>query len=430
MEKKIERETVPQDAENFEPIAIIKSFYPLTLLKKIYLSIVLFAEKGILNFAASGAFYFLLSIIPLALIFVTVLDTYLAGYGKISDAFFNFLSGLNPDINKKFFEQIGLLGGNSGKVVFGIVGGVGLIWSSRSVFSGMKSTFDIIFDDGESGNVILNNLIPFIFVPIIFALSVLFFVATALFNRINALIERFGIKELSDFALSGGFSTGAMILFVFGATFCLYRFLPARRPATLNAFTGAVLFTLSILLMQNVFYKIVHVADYYLVYGVISVLIAGLYWVYIMFALFYLFAQFVYVQYKFSELEFAYYYTKFVSKKGNFIEKALFGQPYAAMKKFMVHYEAGSTIIENGDAGGYLYVMISGFATADKANGSQKLETGEMFGESGVLSSNKYDYTVKAETVCAALKIPKDFYERVVGLEPKFLQSVLDSVVK
>lgn len=430
MDKKREPEAPEQDTENFEPIAIIKSFYPLTLVKKIYLSIVLFADKGILNFAASGAFYFLLSIIPLALIFVTVLDTYLVGYGKISNAFFNFLSELNPDINKSFFEQIGLLGANSGKVVFGIVGGVGLIWSSRSVFSGMKSAFDIIFDDGESGNVIINNLIPFIFVPIIFILSVLFFLATAFFNRVNTIIGKLGIKELSDFALSGGFSTAAMIFFIFGATFCLYRFLPARRPTSLNAFTGAVLFTLSILLMQNVFYKIVHVADYYLVYGVISMLIAGLYWVYIMFALFYLFAQFVYVQYKFSELEFAYFFTKFLSQRGNFIEKILFRNPYSAMKKFMVHYESRDIIIENGRLGGYLYVLIAGSVIADKINGSQKLKIGEMFGESGVLLSNKYEYSVKAETACAVLKIPKDFYERVVRLEPKFLQSVLDSVVR
>lgn len=410
-------------------LEVIKSFYPLKLLRKIYLSVILFAEKGILNFAASGAFYFLLSVIPVALIFVTVLDTYLAGYGKISNYFFNFLSGINPEINKEFFEQLGLMGAKRGKVVFGIVGAASLIWSSTYVFSGMKSAFNIIFNDGEKSSVIISNLVPFIFVPLLFVLSVILFAAAALFSRLHAVIEKLGIKSLEKLSVSHCLTMAVTLLFIFAVTFCLYRFLPSRRPANINAFTGAVLFTASTLLIQTVFYKIVRIADYYLVYGVISVLIAGLFWVYILFALFYLFAQFVYVQYKFPELEFVNYYNQYVAERGNFIEKCLFRQPAEAMERYGVRYQPGKAVIEKGGEGGYLYILISGKALSDKGGRESEIKKGGMFGESGVLAAGKYEYNVKTVTECLMLKLPKDFYDRVVALQPRFLQSVLNSVV-
>lgn len=409
---------------------IIKSLYPLRLLRKIYLSIILFADKGILNYAASGAFYFLLSLIPLALIFMTILDTYLAGYGEISNYFFDFLSDINPEINKSFFEQIGFFNNHNGKAVFGIVGAISLIWSSRSVFSGMKNAFDTIFDDGEKSNFIIGNLIPFIFVPLLFVLSVAFFIAAALFSRINEIIAGLGFKKLSELSMSAGFSEIVTIIFIFGVTFCFYRFLPARRPAGINAFTGAVLFTISAVLIQKVFYKIIHVADYYLVYGVISVLIAGLFWVYILFSLFYIFAQFVYVQYKFSELEFAYYYTKYISGEGNFIEKALFREPQEAITDYGVGYAAGETIISKGDKGGYLFILISGKALSNKGGVGKEITKGAIFGASGALNVEGYEYNVSAETECTTLKLPKDYYDRIAKLEPKFIKYVLDAVVK
>lgn len=416
--------------KKFEAVDVIKSFYPLKLLRKIYLSIILFADKGILNYAASGAFYFLLSLIPLALIFMTILDTYLAGYGEISNYFFNFLSDINPEINKKFFEQIGFFNSHNGKAVFGIVGAISLIWSSRSVFSGMKNAFDTIFDDGEKNNFIIGNLIPFIFVPLLFVLSVLFFIAAALFSRINEIIAGFGLKKLSELSMSSGFSEIVTIVFIFGITFCFYKFLPARRPAWINAFTGAALFTLSAILIQKVFYKVIHIADYYLVYGVISVLIAGLFWVYILFSLFYLFAQFVYVQYKFSELEFTYYYTKYITGEGNFIEKALFRQPSEAIADYGVEYAVGDKIISKGDKGGYLFILISGKALSGKNGVGKEITHGSIFGASGALTKDGYSYDVSAETECLALKLPKDFYDKIAKLDPKFIKYVLDAVVK
>ena len=60
---------------DIQPVELIRTFYPLSLIRRIYLTFSFFGSKSLINHAASGAFYFLLSVVPLALFFVFVLDT-------------------------------------------------------------------------------------------------------------------------------------------------------------------------------------------------------------------------------------------------------------------------------------------------------------------------------------------------------------------
>lgn len=414
-----------------EPIEVIKSFYPLILLRKIYLSVSLFSSKGLLDLAASGAFYFFLSIIPMALLVVYVLDVSLAGYGKLSDYFFNLLTQFNPQISKDFFEQIGLLN-SDGKSFFGIIGIVGLIWSSRSIFSGIRSAFELIFSNGSKRSFLTDSLISLIFVPLVFVACITFFAAGIVVRRLADVFEKFGVPCFAGSSALDTYTNIITVVMIFVITFCLYRFLPSRRPSSTDAVSGAVLFTVSAVIVQKGLYGVISIASYYLVYGVISTLIVGLFWVYVLFALFYLFAQFVYVQHMFPELEFDVYYTVVSKGKGDFIENMLFRRPDAAVSRFSRSVRTGEIIFGQGDPAEAFYILSSGEVKTVRKNDNgpdavANIFPGETFGESGVLSKTVYDRTAEAVKDSVFLEIPRSFYERAAALDPRLPQTVLDS---
>ena len=395
---------------DIEAVKVIKAFYPLTLLRRMYLSATLFASKGLIDLAASGAFYFFLSIIPIVLLVVYVLDISIAGYGKLSDYFFYLLAQFNPQISRGFFEEIGLLNSEK-KSFFGIIGVIGLIWSSRSVFNGIRSTFDLIFSGDSKRGFLKDNLISLIFVPMVVAACITVFIVVVVVKNLAMLFEKFGVPYFASASAMGIYSNIIIAVIIFFTSYLFYRFLPSNKPDGSDVVPGAALFALSAFILQKGLYGVITMASYYLVYGIISTLIVGLFWVYILFALFYFFAQFVYVQHMYSELEFNTFYIN-MSGYGNFIEKQLFKRPDTVILRFGRHLKAGETVYLQGDEAKAFYILLSGQIKTVKKNelGNEKVTTvnpNETFGESGALS--------------------KSFYEKTSSLDPKVQQIMLKS---
>lgn len=407
-------------------------FNPVIMARKIYLSFYLFSSKSVLDLSASSAFYFFLSIIPMALLIVYMLDISIAGYGKLSDYFFMLLSQINPELNKDFFEKIGLFK-NEKKSVYGIIGVIGLIWSSRSVFNGLRVTLDLIFLGKTKRSFLKDNLISFVFLPLIVAICIFIFVFSIIVKNIALLFDKFGITDFIPFLAVNTYINIIIYLIVFVSAFCLYKFLPSNRPSKMESMIGALLFTLFFFILQKGIYGLITLASYYLLYGVISTLIVGLFWVYILFAMFYFFAQFVYVLDNYKELEFI-YYCSYLNNESNFIEKLLFKEPIELEKYFGNFFRENEIIYNKNDDANYFYILINGkVKIIEEINGNKQeyiVDENEIFAENCALLKVSYNNTAISIEESFAIKISKEFYEKVLVLEPKIQQFILNSYLK
>ena len=364
---------------DIEPVELIKSFYPLTLLRRIYLTFTFFSNKSLINHAASGAFYFLLSIVPLALFFVYVLDSWLSGYGIVSDYFFQLLSEINPEIDKQFFENLGLLTGGSS--IYGIVSIFGLLWSSRLIFTSIRNGFDVIFPSSSQRGLIKNNLVSLIFLPIIFIATTVFFLAGAVIKQLNKLIYTLELNDIIDLSFLDK--------------------LAGIYPVILAVFVAFI-----------------------------SALIIALFWTYILFSLFYFFAVFIYVQSHYKELEFIKWYSA-VNGKAGIIDKLFFRNSLSSLKCFQKAVSKDEVIFKHGSNGGFIFLLLSGivFLEKDKKFVSD-IAVNSFFGESGVVGECIYDIDAVCQVPGFILQIPQDLYEKIVSASPAISQNMLQTVIE
>ncbi len=400
-----------------------------SVIRKIYLSLSIFGSRGVSYYAASSSFYFLFSIIPLAMFFIIIVDTIFSGYANISDTFFQLLSPILPNINKDSFKTVGLFDGTV-KSVAGLIGGVALLWSSRSVFKSVNMSFNVIFNTVSKRNFIMNNLISLTAVPIIIVACIVFITAGFVLRNLDTILAKLDIPYLSTGNLLSSSSNVTLVLFVFAMAFLLYKYLPTVKIKPRYAVVGAVLFTLSAIAMQSVLKGVVQLGQYYLVYGVISGLLVALFWVNMTCALLYLCAQLVYVLQYSVELELAMFYTRVMKGDANFIEKFLFGKELQADHDYGVHYRAGDTIIKIGAAADYFYILRKGHVeqTNNNALFSDTLSVGAIFGTAAITSKSGYVKTAVAVTDCFVLKLPKEMYSEIIKIDATFSESVLKAI--
>lgn len=86
-------------------------------------------------------------------------------------------------------------------------------------------------------------------------------------------------------------------------------------------------------------------------------------------------------------------------------------------------YDAGGTLIRQGDAGDAVFVVLDGIVDVTIASGNDAMHVREMgeyafVGEIAVLSSKDRTATVTARSSVAALKIPKDTLLKMIDDVP------------
>lgn len=413
---------------DIQPKELIRTFYPFTLIRRIYLTISIFTGKSLINHAASAAFYFLLSIVPLALFFVFVLDIWLSGYGKVSDYFFQLLSNINPAINRQFFENLGLLKGNSS--FYGIVGILGLLWSSRLVFTSIRNGFDIIFTSNKKRGIIKNNLVSLIFLPITFIAGLSFFLISALIKQLNKLVVEFQLTDIIDLSFLQTITSYYPIILALFIAFILYKFIPKVKIKGTYALSGAILFIISIYLAQKLLGVFIGASQYNIIYGVISALIVALIWSYILFILFYFYATFIYVISHYAELEIVKYYNTYHFKPF-FLDKLMFTTALSSMKQYELKLNKDDIIFSKDEKGGFIYILLSGVVFLESDNKFiADIPINSFFGESGVIGDMVYSTDAVCQVPGYALKIPKEMYEKIVAVSPDISKELLNNIIE
>lgn len=95
-----------------------------------------------------------------------------------------------------------------------------------------------------------------------------------------------------------------------------------------------------------------------------------------------------------------------------------------------VSFEAGQTVVERGDPGDAMYIVLAGVAEVDVGGRSHKLKDGDFFGEMAVIAGKKRMATVRAVEPVQALRIPADAFQAFLLEHPQVALTMMKSMVE
>jgi CRP-like cAMP-binding protein len=95
-----------------------------------------------------------------------------------------------------------------------------------------------------------------------------------------------------------------------------------------------------------------------------------------------------------------------------------------------VSFEPGQAIVERGDHGDAMYIVLGGAAEVDVGGRFHRLERGDFFGEMAVLAGKPREATVKAVEPVEALRIAADDFQAFLAANPQVAVGMLKSLVE
>ncbi|GAB6058262.1 YhjD/YihY/BrkB family envelope integrity protein [Desulfonatronum parangueonense] len=402
-------------------------------LQTMYGTVLQFLKNNLTSHASAAAFYFLLSIGPLILLIVSLLDMSLINNPDLSDRLFNFLTQFNEELNEDFFRRIGIF---ESQVAISGLGFFGFLWTSRLIISSIQSAFSVIFPSTRTRNFLWSNLLSLVLVPgvlTLLLLSALFnMIIRFLYNQLQVIIQMEQVYEPLLY-LSGWIVPLGL---VFGLIFVCYRFLPLAKPNTRHAVLGAGLCTLSIHGLRLIFVEFITLASYNYIYGSLGAVIFLLLWVYVIFLLFFLFAQFVEVagQVDIFALD------RIIDPQtrsegiGQKIETRLFNRSRRIFSKYSRKVKAGEVIYRKGDRHRHIYYLYSGSVEyfdekePDAASRLDDVEPGQFFGETAYLLDHSHIVGTRARENSELLLVPPHVFESLLAHSPAVARKVIESL--
>ena len=93
-------------------------------------------------------------------------------------------------------------------------------------------------------------------------------------------------------------------------------------------------------------------------------------------------------------------------------------------------FEAGSSIVEEGDAADGMYIVVAGTAEVDVGGRFHRLKAGDFFGEMALITASKRLATVKAAEHVEALKVPAGEFRELLNRRPEIAIAMLAGVIQ
>jgi CRP/FNR family cyclic AMP-dependent transcriptional regulator len=95
-----------------------------------------------------------------------------------------------------------------------------------------------------------------------------------------------------------------------------------------------------------------------------------------------------------------------------------------------VSFQPGAVIVERGEMGDAMYLMLAGTAEVDVGGRFHTLKQGEFFGEMALIAAKKRMATVKAVEPVEALKIPSEAFHAFLLSHPSVAVAMLKALVE
>ena len=229
-------------------------------------------------FLSSGiTFNLLLCLIPMSLLLLAIVGTYLYSDREVLNHIRRYLENAVPSLDPRIMRNI--LRIIRDRKIVGILGIGGLIWTSTWVFSSLRTAFNMIFRVQKDRGILQGKAIDLFMILLagIFLLMSMIFTSGITFiqsNRFSHLLAmgqtlRFILKYIIPF------------LFTFWMCFLIYKIIPNRKISFKTAFQAALCTSLLWEVSKQLFgWYVQHLGRFSVVYGSLSTLAIFFLWVY------------------------------------------------------------------------------------------------------------------------------------------------------
>jgi membrane protein len=231
--------------------------------------------------AAAIAFNFLVTVIPLALLVITLSSFGMQGNGDLMESLRTWIENAGPllpgrltgDMEKVLFSGAGLTG---------VLGLLTLFWLVSRLFGTIRTAFDRIFDVTSGRHPILGKLYDFLLALLV---SVCF-AAALLTTTVASIVNGSGLGRVaSQWPLLGNLiGTGSAVILGFVFTillfFTLYWAAPNRRVSVRQAFAATVIAVVFTWAGTKLYVWSIQQPDWGVVYGSLAAIMATFLWLY------------------------------------------------------------------------------------------------------------------------------------------------------
>ena len=223
------------------------------------------------------AFDLVICLIPLILLILALVGTYLYSDREVLNHIRRYLENLFPSLDPRIMRNI-LTIVRDRKIV-GIVGIGGLIWASTWVFSSIRTALNMIFQVKKSQGIVYGKTVDLFMVLLSGTLLLVSMILTSGITFLRGshtslllgmgLITKFLLKYIIPF------------FFTFGMFLLIYKIVPNRRIHLKTAFQAALFTSLFWEVAKQCFsWYVLHLGKFSAVYGSLGTLAIFFLWVY------------------------------------------------------------------------------------------------------------------------------------------------------
>lgn len=238
-----------------------------------------FRKHGCTSLAASLAFFTLLSFLPMIYLMLYLIG-FVVSQDRIGyDFLLQFLQGFLPMLGPHLAEEIRRVA--TEQVVRWVVFLV-FVWFGMLVFYEVDYAVNVVFGTHRKRSPLISTLASIALLGLVEIQMILSYAVTQILSLLVSFTPRFGGMDL--LAAEGYRWLLAYVLpflSVLASVTCLYRYLPARRPAWRDAAAGALVLALFWEIAKHLFGNYVqHLPVYGRMYGSLLAVVLFLLWVY------------------------------------------------------------------------------------------------------------------------------------------------------
>jgi len=258
------------------------------ILSSFLLSVHYFNKNNLILNAGALTFYFIISLVPVFLIILTISNIIAISNEEMIFNILNSMKNLNEEAISFFYKIIA----NSKSInifSFGISGIISILLTSLLFSKSLNISFVKIIN-------IKQKKITGVLVPFLLNISGLAILLTTLSLKVGLLlIHKLLFKYINiDASYIVTILTNLLLapkLLVFIIIFISYYFLSGRKFSFKISFLMALLFSISVYLLNRLYFAFISINYYKAIYGQIGLLIFSLYWLYFIFIFYLFFAQ-------------------------------------------------------------------------------------------------------------------------------------------
>ena len=229
-------------------------------------------------FLSSGVtFNLLICLIPLILLFLALLGTYLYGSREVLNHIRGYMENAFPSLDPKLMNS--LLRIIRHRKIVGVLGIGGLVWASTWVFSSLRIALNVVFQTREGRGILRGkgiDLLMILLAGIFLLVSMMLTSGVTLVQSIRSSffldmvpIIRFILRYVLSF------------LFTFWMCFLIYKVVPNRKIRFRTAFQAALFTSLLWEVAKQLFgWYVLHLGGFSIIYGSLSALAVFFLWIY------------------------------------------------------------------------------------------------------------------------------------------------------